>query len=113
MTTYIKPITTIWGKGQATLTPSNISTPTAVLDKWYTAILLNRELVDTCAVISLIYQQCDSKEFKTFMDLWTGEYESVDTAYITRYDDEYYGDILVVGFEKGISDIDYYVFEVK
>ena len=113
MTFYTKPINTIWGKGQATLIPSNISTPTATLDKWYDAILSNRELVDTCGIISLIYRQCNDKEFKIFMDLWTGDYDSTDTAYFTRYSDDYYGDIIIVGFEKGIADIDYYVFEVE
>lgn len=112
MTVYTANIRNYFGKGVATVV-AHRNIDLATLEKWYNTTIKLSDLVDTSNIIAQLYKSCNREDFDTFMRWWINDHEERDTAHIATISDEYYGDLIVIGFDKGIADREYYIFEVK
>lgn len=79
--------------------------------KEWAKVLKSFDITDTGHIISVAFKRMNKKDFQTFMTLWTEDHDSSDTGYIIEYNDEYYGDLLFIGFNN-FNDVTYYVWEV-
>lgn len=80
------------------------------LKEWAKA-LKDFDIEDTAHIISTAFKRMNAKDFQSFMTVWTEDHNSDDTGYIVEYNDEYYGNLLFIGFNE-FNNVVYYVWEV-
>lgn len=82
----------------------------SVLKNWANT-LKSCDTKSTIDIISTAFKRMKTKDFQTLMTLWTEDHNSSNVGYMVEYSDEYYGDLLFIGFSD-FNSIVYYVWEV-